>query len=130
MKRNQIRITGNGITRNTKITTYKGESIGGLIAKVNLSIDASQGTSMAALQFIAPNVDVVADCLNIEHLAKELHDAGRTAVEAGLTVAAEKFGEEPKKFLEWEEVTENVRDGRREQAIYLLKRFHIMERQP
>ena len=37
--------------------------------------------------------------LEVEHLARELHEAGRVAVEAGQTVAAEKFGEKTRKFI-------------------------------
>ena len=61
----------------------------------------------------------------LEMLAMELHEAGRAAVEAGATVAAEKFGEKTRKFLEWDEITESAREGRRIQARYLLGRFEI-----
>lgn len=61
----------------------------------------------------------------LEMLAMELHEAGRAAVEAGATVAAEKFGEKTRKFLEWDELTEPAREGRRIQARYLLERFEI-----
>lgn len=63
--------------------------------------------------------------MNEETLARELHEAGRAAVEAGQTVAAEKFGEMTCKFLEWDEITEPAREGRRIQARYLLERFNI-----
>jgi hypothetical protein len=67
----------------------------------------------------------VATQVEIEQLAKELHEAGREAVLAGNTVAAEKFGEAPKTFIEWDDCSENVREGRRIQARYLLKKFQI-----
>ena len=63
--------------------------------------------------------------IGLEMLAMELHEAGRAAVEAGNTVAAEKFGETTRKFLEWNEITEPAREGRRIQAMYLLDRFEI-----
>ena len=68
--------------------------------------------------------------MDIETLAKELHEAGRAAVEAGNTVAAEKFGEQTRKFLEWDEMTEVAREGRRIQARYLLARYTIEPFEP
>lgn len=63
--------------------------------------------------------------MNIEAFAKELHEAGREAVEAGATVAADHHGEKARKFLGWDEITENAREGRRIQARCLLKRFNV-----
>jgi hypothetical protein len=63
--------------------------------------------------------------VDIETLAKELHEAGREAVEKGATVAAEKFGEKTRVFLPWDEITEQAREGRRIQARYLLKKYAI-----
>jgi hypothetical protein len=60
-----------------------------------------------------------------EFLAKELHEAGRKAVLAGNTVAAEKCGDTSKTFIEWDDCSENVKEGRRIQADYLLMRFKI-----
>jgi hypothetical protein len=64
----------------------------------------------------------------VETLARELHEAGRAAVESGKTVAAEKFGDQSRRFLSWHEITEPAREGRRIQARYLLGRFVIMPR--
>jgi len=66
--------------------------------------------------------------VSIEELAKVLHEAGRIAVERGNTVAHDKFGEVSTKFLEWNEITENAREGRRIQARYLLAEFEITKR--
>lgn len=66
--------------------------------------------------------------MDVETLARELHEAGREAVEKGATVAADKFGEKTRTFLSWDEITENAREGRRIQAGYLLKRFKIEPR--
>lgn len=63
--------------------------------------------------------------MDTETLAKELHEAGRAAVEAGATVAADKFGEKTRKFLEWDEISESAREGRRIQARYLLERMNV-----
>lgn len=62
--------------------------------------------------------------MDIETLAKELHEAGRE-VEKGATVAAEKFGEKTRAFVEWDEITEAAREGRRIQARYLLDRYDM-----
>ena len=64
--------------------------------------------------------------MDVETLAKELHEAGRQAVIAGATVAADHHGEKTRTFLEWDDITENSREGRRIQARYLLKKFTIM----
>ena len=49
---------------------------------------------------------------------------------AGATVAAEKFGEQTRKFLEWNEITEPAREGRRIQARWLLERYRITKSLP
>jgi len=63
--------------------------------------------------------------ITVEELAKELHEAGREAVEKGATVAAENFGEKTRVFHTWEEISENAREGRRIQARYLLNTYEI-----
>ena len=68
--------------------------------------------------------------VDIELLAFSLHEAGRAAVEAGNTVAAEKFGEQTRKFMEWDEITEPAREGRRIQARWLLFRYRITKLPP
>lgn len=64
----------------------------------------------------------------IDGFAKILHEAGREAVEKGATVAAENFGEPTRKFLSWDEISEQAREGRRIQARYILDRFMIWDR--
>lgn len=64
----------------------------------------------------------------VEKIAKELHEAGREAVMKGLTVAVEKFGEHARKFVEWDELAETAREGRRIQARYLLSRYAVVPR--
>ena len=66
--------------------------------------------------------------VEVELLARELHEAGRAAVEAGNTVAAEKFGEKTRTFIEWEDMTDIAKEGRRIQARYLLEKFIIIEK--
>jgi hypothetical protein len=67
--------------------------------------------------------------IDIEILAKELHEAGREAVVKGATVAADHHGEKTRTFLEWDEITENAREGRRIQARYLLDKFVIIPKE-
>jgi len=66
--------------------------------------------------------------MEIEELAKALHEAGREAVLKGKTVAKsmpEMNLQAPPKFLEWNEITEDAKEGRRIQARYLIDRFVI-----
>lgn len=65
------------------------------------------------------------DCLDMETIAKELHEAGRAAVERGATVAADK-GDQSRHFIEWDDITENAREGRRIQALYLLNKYDVV----
>ena len=67
--------------------------------------------------------------MTIEELAQELYEAGRTAVEGGQTVAAEKFGEKTRSFISWDDLTPPAREGRRIQARYLLNRFNITKKE-
>jgi len=64
----------------------------------------------------------------IEELAKELHEAGREAVERKKTVVASLGLETPIKFLEWDEIHEDAKEGRRIQARYLLNKFVIIKK--
>ena len=64
----------------------------------------------------------------VEYLAQQLHEAGRAAVEAGQTVAAERFGDYARVFVKWEEISEQAREGRRVQARYLLEHFNISKK--
>lgn len=61
----------------------------------------------------------------IEELAQALHEAGREAVERGNTVCAADLGIGLKQFIEWHELTDNAKEGRRQQAAWLLKRYDI-----
>jgi len=58
--------------------------------------------------------------VDVESLARELHEAGREAVMLGMVV--NNLG---KPFLGWNEIPEHAREGRRIQARYLLNRFCI-----
>ena len=66
----------------------------------------------------------------VEALAMALHEAGRVAVEAGQTVAAEKFGDQSRTFIEWTDISEEAKEGPRVQARYLLEHFIISTRKP
>jgi hypothetical protein len=63
--------------------------------------------------------------MNIEDLAKALHEAGRQAVLANKVVKKDGAPLGQIKFLEWNEITEDAREGRRIQARYLLSKFDI-----
>lgn len=60
--------------------------------------------------------------MDVETLAMLLHEAGREAVEKGATVAAENLGDTARKFLEWGEISETAKEGRRIQARFLIAR--------
>ena len=62
----------------------------------------------------------------VEEFAKVLHEAGREAVTKGATVAAKNFGEKGRTFIEWEELSDEAREGRRIQARYILERFEVI----
>jgi hypothetical protein len=63
--------------------------------------------------------------VTVMELAQDLHNSGRGAVEAGATVAAEKFGDSARKFIEWDELSDAAKGGRITQAAYLLGRYQI-----
>lgn len=60
--------------------------------------------------------------ITIERFAIELHEAGREAVEKKAVVNPNTHNT----FLEWEELTEPMREGRRIQARYFLKRYLVI----
>lgn len=129
MRPNQIKIQSDGSSCGTIITTSDGQQIKDVLA-INIEGNARYPMLTAELILAGSALDIIADCTNIEELAKELHEAGRAAVEQGNTVAAEKFGEQTRKFIEWDELTEPAKDGRRIQAVYLLQKYYIKEKQP
>ena len=59
--------------------------------------------------------------LDVEMLAKELHEARRAAIEAGAsdTPKGGRF------LLGWDDITDRVREGWRIQARHLLEKFRI-----
>ena len=56
--------------------------------------------------------------LQIEDLAKLLHEAGREAVARNLTLNRDEFA---RVFVEWPDLPEHAKEGRREQARYLVR---------
>jgi len=66
--------------------------------------------------------------MKVEELAKELHEAGREAVEKRKTVVASLGLKTPSIFLEWNEITEDAKEGRRIQVRYLLSKFDIKKK--
>ena len=59
-----------------------------------------------------------------ETLARDIHEAQREPVEKGKTLTR-ALGSAPYPFIEWEDLPEKAREGRRMQAVYLLKRYSI-----
>lgn len=57
----------------------------------------------------------------LEELAYDLHEAGREAVAKNAMVNPNTHS----RFLEWDELEEYMREGRRIQARYLLSRYDI-----
>ena len=62
--------------------------------------------------------------MEIEELAKILHEAGREAVEKKAVVNPNTHSH----FLEWDELEEHMKEGRRIQARYVLARFDLVTR--
>lgn len=62
---------------------------------------------------------------DVETLAKELHEAGHEAFMAGVTVAQEHHEDKVFPFIEWDDLTEQAKDGKRIQARYLIGKFNI-----
>lgn len=62
---------------------------------------------------------------DVEIVARELHEAGRQAFLSGATVAQKHHEEKVFPFIEWDDLTEPAKEGKRIQARYLLNRFSI-----
>lgn len=61
----------------------------------------------------------------IEELAKSLHEAGREAVLTNKVIKKDGAPLGQIKFLEWDEIDEDAREGRRIQARFLLEKYVI-----
>lgn len=57
---------------------------------------------------------------DIEKLAKEIHEAGRRAMDVGAALNPTGC-----RFIEWYDLNDAIRDGRRIQARHLINRFNI-----
>lgn len=62
---------------------------------------------------------------DVEMLARELHEAGRKAFDAGTTVAQAQQKDKAFPFVEWDGLTEQAKEGKRIQARHLIKKFRI-----
>lgn len=85
----------------------------------------SKGSHFAAHirpHYRATKVEGASAIPSAEELARALHEAGREAVEKGAVI--NKVPGQP--FFEWDEITEQAREGRRIQARYLLERYTII----
>lgn len=62
---------------------------------------------------------------DVEMLAMELHEAGRKAFDAGTTVAQAQQKDKAFPFVEWDELAEQAKEGKRIQARHLIEKFRI-----
>ena len=60
-----------------------------------------------------------------EQLAIRIHEAQREPVAKGKTLTR-ALGNEPYPFIEWDDLPEQAKEGRRMQAEYLSTYFHII----
>lgn len=126
-QQNRISIKSDGTPGGTKITTADGHEIPGVRA-FNLTGSWREGIT-AELRFCGPNeFEREAKCINIEEMAKALHESARESVVSGTTVAAEELGDQARTFQEWDQITETAREGKRSQAKYLLQNFYFAAR--
>jgi len=61
----------------------------------------------------------------VERLARDLHEAARDAVLANKVVKKDGAPLGEIKFLSWDEITEDAREGRRIMARFLLARYWV-----
>jgi hypothetical protein len=61
--------------------------------------------------------------MTIEELAKILHEAGREAVQKNCLVNPSSKG-----FIEWGDLNDQAKEGRRIQARYLLERYNLIKK--
>jgi hypothetical protein len=71
---------------------------------------------------VMPDVSGEEKQVSEEFLARELHEAGREAVEKNFVVRSDVVS---KGFVEWDDIEECAREGRRVQARYLLNHFRV-----
>lgn len=67
--------------------------------------------------------------MDVETLAKALHEAGRAAVLANKVHKKDGAPVGAIRFFEWDEISEDAREGRRIQARWLLVRYIIIPRE-
>lgn len=60
-----------------------------------------------------------------EILGRWIHESARKAVEQGNTVAADKHGEKAFRFVEWDDLSESAKEGKRMQADFLFEKLSI-----
>lgn len=65
--------------------------------------------------------------VNVDELAKALHEAGRQAVLNNKVVKKDGAPIGQIKFIEWNELTADAKEGRKIQAEYLLKQYRIIK---
>lgn len=65
---------------------------------------------------------------DVEVLAKDLHESGREAVLTNKVVKKDGSPVGQIHFKEWDELTEDAKEGRRIQARYLLKNYSLVKK--
>ena len=63
--------------------------------------------------------------VGIEGFAKTIHEAQRECVAQGKTLTR-ALGSPPYPFIEWNDLPEQAKEGRRMQARYLINLYHII----
>lgn len=94
-----------------------------------LSADARKGREATALRLLERfdfnNFDYSAPAMDMEVLARGIHEAERYAVDRGWTVV--KI-DPPRPWVTFDDLPEVAREGRRRQARYFLERFIVTPR--
>lgn len=68
--------------------------------------------------------------MEVEDLAQILHESGREAVLNNKVVKKDGAPLGKIRFIEWSELTEDAKEGRRIQARFILNKCHIYLKDP
>lgn len=88
--------------------------------------DARRGREMTALRLLERfefhNLEHPAPAIDLEVLARGIHEAEREAVDRGWTVVQL---DPPRPWISFDDLPEGAQEGRRRQARYFLERFIV-----
>jgi hypothetical protein len=94
-----------------------------------LSADARRGRELTAERLLERfdfhNFDYSAPAIDMEDVARGIHEAEREAVDRGWTVV--KLAP-PRPWIAFDDLPEQAQEGRRNQARYFLERFIVVPR--